>query len=119
MGDIPHSALWLGLAGLIPFLYAALATLTPAAALPFAPPARVFDTYGLIIFAYMAGVFWGFSAWGPKEWRGYVLAVAPAVIVFLALIAAPGATHVILTVAFPGLLLFDRAFHLSNLAPGW
>lgn len=120
MGAIPRPALLLGLAGLIPFLYAALATLAPAVALPAAPPGTVYELYGVIIFAYMAGVFWGYAAAAAQEglwWYG--VAVLPAVLVFLAILAAPGAAQGILLIAFPALLLVDRAFHAAGLAPVW
>lgn len=117
---VPRAALALGLAGLIPFIYGAAATYAP----DFRPfglgGRRVLELYGLIIFAYMSGVFWGFAAaGGAVGWRAMTLSVLPAVAVFLVLIAAPDATLAALLVGFPSLLLIDFVFWRVKLAPPW
>jgi hypothetical protein len=68
MTRIPASALVLGLAGLLPFLWGAAGILAPgltAWSLGFLPgrfhgPA-VMQIYGLVILSFMAGVIWGFG----------------------------------------------------------
>lgn len=120
---IPRPALLIGLAGLLPFLYAAVAATEPRLELEFAPGYFIAEQYGLVIFAYMSGVFWGFAApkkaAGREGWRWLGLAVAPAVVAFLALVAAPGETLTILLWAFPALLPVDWAFQRAKLAPRW
>ncbi len=122
--SIPRPALMIGLAGVLPFIYAAIAATEPRLELDFAPGYFVAENYGLVIFAYMSGVFWGFAA--PKKaatkdgWRWMGLAVAPAVIGFLALVALPpGETLTILLWAFPLLLPLDWMFQREKLAPKW
>ncbi|MEM8754320.1 MAG: DUF3429 domain-containing protein [Pseudomonadota bacterium] len=120
MLGVPRPALALGLAGLIPFLYGAFAASAPDAAFAGLEGPRVLTTYGLIIFAYMSGCLWGFAAAkGRATWVWMGLAVAPAVVVFLALAAEPDGALGTLLMAFPALLIFDFAFWRANLAPRW
>ncbi|MEM7523200.1 MAG: DUF3429 domain-containing protein [Pseudomonadota bacterium] len=117
---IPRAALALGLAGLIPFIYGALVTAWPNLILLGVSGRDVLELYGVIIFAYMAGVFWGFAAAGGRTgWVWMLLAVAPAVVAFLALIADADAALAVLLVGFPSLLVLDFAFWRARLAPPW
>ncbi len=68
MTDIPKSALILGLAGLIPFLWGALTVMFPSFAFwgqanlgPrfIGPYVQLF--YGAVILSFMSGVLWGFA----------------------------------------------------------
>lgn len=121
---IPRPALLLGLAGLLPFLYAALAGQEPRLELEIAPALLVAEVYGLVIFAYMSGVFWGFAVAGKKAagdagWRWLGLSVAPAVVMVLALVVEPGRQIDLLLVGFPLLLPIDFVFQRAKLAPRW
>lgn len=121
---IPRPALMLGLAGLLPFLYAALAGQEPRLELDLAPALLVAEVYGLVIFAYMSGVFWGFAVAGKKAagdagWRWLGLAVAPAVVMVLALVVEPGRQADLLLIGFPALLPIDFVFQRAGLAPRW
>lgn len=121
---IPRPALYLGLAGLIPFLAAALGAQIPALELEFAPPLLIIDLWGPVIFAYMSGVLWGFAT-GAKQtagrpgWRWLGVAAAPALFLFLALFAAPEATVMILLIGFPALLIADLLFWRKKMTPPW
>ena len=87
MTGIPRAPLWLGLAGLIPFIWGALTGLVdPLAnwgAATFGgrfvgPYIQLF--YGTVILSFMSGVLWGFATKtsGAKATAGYILAVIPA-----------------------------------------
>lgn len=128
MGRIPTSALILGLAGLIPFLWGAANVAYPpsggwvGAWLP--PMFRgtyVSLTYGVVILSFMSGVLWGFAtkAKGGKAAVGYALSVVPALWGFFMVNGAPGDAAVNLFAGFAGLLMLDYFFSLQGLAPTW
>jgi hypothetical protein len=125
---IPLSALVLGIAGLIPFVYGALtlysagladwglSTLGPRFVGPF-----VQLQYGVIILSFMSGVIWGFAtrAEGVRAALGYGLSVVPALWAFFFVGAGPGSSAWMLIVGFIGLLGIDATFVRWGLAPGW
>ncbi len=128
MTAIPRSALILGLAGLIPFLWGALNILSPATAQwggenigPrfIGPYVQLF--YGAIILSFMSGVLWGFAtkATGQMATVSYILSVIPAFWAFFMTGGGPTAAAVNLIVGFLGLLLLDWHFWRLGLAPGW
>ena len=92
MTSIPKSALWLGLAGLLPFLFGAGLALSPEPDLPPGQFASIYPSdapailaaYGTVILCFMSGVLWGFAAQGPKDEAplGYALSVIPALYAF-------------------------------------
>jgi hypothetical protein len=128
MGQIPRAALWLGLAGLIPFVWGALTvlsepldTLSRSAFGPrfSGPYLQVF--YGAVILSFMSGVLWGFAtrATGRTAAIGYALSVIPAIWVFLFTGGGPTAASLNLIVGFAGLLVLDYLFWRQGLAPVW
>ncbi|MEM8536345.1 MAG: DUF3429 domain-containing protein [Pseudomonadota bacterium] len=128
MKDIPRSALILGLAGLIPFVWGAFTILNdPAEAWGIAtfgprfvgPFVQLF--YGAIILSFMSGVLWGFAtkATGRTATAGYILSVIPALWAFLMTGAGPVTSAVNLITGFVGLLLLDWHFWRLELAPPW
>jgi len=79
---IPKAALYLGLAGVLPFAYAALCLVIPSAAplgdwlLPNFAPDILLRNYGIVILCFMAGVIWGFAVHAPSpQMMGYGLAM--------------------------------------------
>lgn len=128
MTAIPRSALILGLAGLIPFLWGAANVLIPATVGwggRFLPPmfmgTYVSLTYGVVILSFMSGVLWGFAtkAEGQAAALGYALSVIPALWGFFMVNGAPGDAAVNLFAGFAGLLMLDYAFARQGLAPVW
>ncbi len=125
---IPPAALLLGIAGLIPFVWAALLVLnifaTPDWPLPqvlLGDGRLIMIRYGGIILPFMAGVLWGFAttATGSQAAAAYALSVLPALWWFF----MPG-TGVVsalsnLMTGFIGLLILDYAFSRWGLAPAW
>ena len=128
MTSIPRSALILGLAGLIPFLWSALTVLVPDLGLwgqmnlggrfigPF-----VGLSYGTIILAFMSGVLWGFAtkATGQIATASYVLSVIPALWAFFMIGGGPTTAAMNLIAGFLALLLLDWHFWRLGLAPPW
>ncbi|MBD1203212.1 MAG: DUF3429 domain-containing protein [Rhodobacteraceae bacterium] len=128
MTAIPRSALILGLAGLIPFLWGAANVLFPATVGwggQWMPPmfmgSYVILTYGVVILSFMSGVLWGFAtkAKGQAAAVGYALSVIPALWAFFMVNGAPGDAAVNLFAGFAGLLMLDYAFARQGLAPVW
>lgn len=138
MWGIPRAPLALGLAGTLPFIAGALFSHYPGllATLSGMPifAARLFgagllSAYGIVIFAFMSGVLWGFATKAPTEMsaRYYVLSVIPAILVFLYAIygfATPlvgfGQPSLLpLIVGFLCLLIWDYLFWNAGLTPEW
>ena len=128
MKDIPRSALILGLAGLLPFLWGTLTALNPAlaqwgvasiGARFVGPYVQLF--YGAVILSFMSGVLWGFAtkASGTTATMGYVLSVIPALWVFFKTGGGLTTDAVNLITGFIGLLLLDWHFWRLGLAPKW
>jgi hypothetical protein len=124
----PASALVLGLAGLLPFLWGAAGSLAPGltvwslSILPgrFQGPA-VMQIYGLVILSFMAGVIWGFATKADGRQAGlfYVLSVLPPIWAF---IAATGPTETALwalLAGFVAVLPIDWTAARAGLAPPW
>lgn len=125
---IPTSALFLGLAGLIPFLWGALTMLWPGLGAwggtvlgPrfVGPYVQLF--YGAIILAFMSGVLWGFAtkAQGREAAIGYGLSVIPALWAFFMTGGGPVTASLNLIFGFAGLLGLDWHFWRNGLAPAW
>jgi hypothetical protein len=127
MTRIPTSALILGLAGLLPFLYGALSVLVPGLAglgriwSPNHTGIALLQIYGIVILCFMAGVIWGFAtrAEGAQATLFYALSVLPAIFVFLTAFAAPRPSLVMLIIAFVALLAIDVSAAKQGLAPPW
>ncbi len=128
MTQIPRSALLLGLAGLIPFIWGAITVMVPSLAFWgqsalggrfIGPFVQLF--YGAIILSFMSGVLWGFAtkATGQIATASYILSVIPALWAFFMTGGGPTAAAVNLIVGFLGLLLLDWHFWRLGLAPPW
>ena len=112
---IPHAALYLGVAGLIPFFAAALSQFTPVPYVEQLGGGRaVLIDYGKIILSFMGGALWGFATVRGSG-IGLVIAVLPALFAFLIV----GANPVLLVLGFLALLPADLWFRKSGLAPEW
>lgn len=128
MQSIPKTALILGVAGLLPFVWGAATALSPGLAGwggrfvgPLFLGTYVSLTYGTVILSFMSGVLWGFAtkASGPEAASGYILSVAPALWAFFMVNGNPGDAAVNLFAGFVGLLLLDWHFWKMGTAPDW
>jgi hypothetical protein len=125
---IPRTALLLGLAGLIPFLWSAATHLSPVLAgwagqwmLPMFIGPYVGLSYGIVILSFMSGVLWGFAtkAEGREAAFAYALSVIPALWVFFMVTDASANSTIYLAAGFVGLLVLDTIFSVWGLAPRW
>lgn len=128
MRQIPPSALILGLAGLIPFIWGAATELSPAL---FEFGLRNFGprfvgpyvglAYGTIILSFMSGVLWGFAtkAEGRVAAMGYAISVIPALWAFFLVGAGPVSSAIWLGLGFLLLIGLDVMFWQRGLAPPW
>jgi hypothetical protein len=125
---VPKTALILGVAGLLPFVWGASSALSPALASwagrfvdPLFIGTYVSLTYGTVILSFMSGVLWGFAtkADGPEEASGYILSVTPALWAFFMVNGNPGDAAVNLFAGFLGLLALDWHFWKMGTAPDW
>ncbi len=128
MTRIPFAPLVLGLAGLIPFVWAAATHLSPnlaAAAGAWMTPQFIGKyvglTYGTIILSFMSGVLWGFAAKasGREAAVGYGLSVIPALWCFFMVTDATPDSILYLAAGFAGLLVLDFSFARQGLTPVW
>jgi hypothetical protein len=125
---VPRSALILGLAGLIPFVWSALTQVwAPADAWTMTALGPRFVgpyiglSYGTVILAFMSGVLWGFAtrATGRQAAAGYALSVIPALWAFFFVGGGVASASVYLIAGFVGLLMIDAAFARQGFAPEW
>ncbi len=135
MRDIPRPALWLGLAGLLPFVFGAAMDLLVTSGrsgggFPWVGPAdghEIAVSYGIVILAFMSGVLWGFATHAPAHRAGlfYTLSVLPALWVFFTVsthvfrTGGLGTSPVNLMAGYLGLLALDWYFSRAGLTPGW
>jgi hypothetical protein len=128
MMNIPRTALILGLAGAVPFVWGAASYHSDALALWGAdwlgprfigPYIQLF--YGAIILSFMSGVLWGFAtkAEPAQAPTGYVLSVIPALWAFMMTGGGPTSASINLIFGFLGLLVLDYFFWSWRLAPRW
>ena len=121
-GKIPGPALWLGLAGLIPFVAGAVSLW---ASMPLLPPEtglKLAIIYGAIILSFLGGIRWG-TAIGPYDSGRQTLEFSASVLGSLAGLAAaflPAIPALALLIA--GFLmqgLWDAVSVDSGRLPGW
>ena len=117
---VPRTPLFLGLAGLLPFLWG-VATLwvEPLQRLTIdAVGPRVLLSYGTVILSFMSGVLWGFAAKG-RGGTGYALSVIPALWAFFFVGGGPVSASIYLIAGFLGVLAIDWVFWRSGMTPPW
>ena len=128
MEPIPRTALILGMAGLIPFVWGAATELSPGLSAwggrfvgPLFLGTYVSLTYGTVILSFMSGVLWGFAtrSTGPEAAMGYALSVAPALWAFFMVNGDAADAAVNLFAGFIGLLMLDWHFWKMGTAPDW
>ena len=128
MAVIPKSALYLGLAGVLPFSWGVLTDYLPALSewttkmigpRFVGPYVQLF--YGAVILSFMSGVLWGFATKmdGHQAAIGYTLSVLPALWAFFTTGVELETAFDNLVVGFVGLLALDWYFWTSGQAPIW
>ncbi|MEM6307405.1 MAG: DUF3429 domain-containing protein [Pseudomonadota bacterium] len=128
MIQIPRSALILGLAGTIPFLWGGISLILPDLSLSFAQKVGsrfvgpyVQLSYGTVILAFMSGVLWGFAT-GTKGIGAtvcYIISVIPALWAFFMVGGGPYSATINLSIGFAVVLCCDYWFYIRGLTPPW
>jgi hypothetical protein len=128
MNKVPPAALWLGLAGVLPFVWGTATVWSPDLAdlglrwfgpRYIGPYVELF--YGGLILCFMSGVLWGFAAQrtGPAATAGYALSVLPALWTFLFTGDGPERSGINLAIGFVAILGLDCHFWRAGLTPPW
>ncbi|MEO0772071.1 MAG: DUF3429 domain-containing protein [Pseudomonadota bacterium] len=125
---VPRMPLYLGLAGLIPFVWGALSAVFPALqelGIDLLGPRFVGPYvalfYGAIILSFMSGVLWGFAARLEEKQAatGFFLSVLPALWAFFTTGGGVTSAAVSLMTGFIGVLGLDYYFWRMGAAPDW
>ena len=128
LSAVPRSALLLGLAGLLPFLWGVLTLYSEAASQltvntvgPRFTGPFVILSYGTIILSFMSGVLWGFAARAEDEAAGlgFALSTLPALWAFFFVGGGPVSAAIYLIAGFLAVLGIDWLFWHNGLAPRW
>lgn len=118
---IPPIALWLGLAGLLPFIGAAIAVwLSDTEQQPQAVFALL--AYGAVILSFLGGVRWGAvlrNQAALEQAHPLVMSILPSLVAWLALLVPPTAGLTLLIIGLSGQFLYDRAAARSDELPAW
>ncbi|MFC3230591.1 DUF3429 domain-containing protein [Marinibaculum pumilum] len=116
---VPAAALWLGLAGALPFL-------ALAAALFLAPPdlrpvaQQAIAGYGAVILSFLGGIHWGLALQaGRPLWSRLGPAVLPSLLGWAALLLAPVPGLLLLAAGFIAMALADHRAARAGAAPDW
>ncbi len=117
-GGVPDPAALLGLAGLLPFVVGALATLDGGPLGRWAPSALL--GYSAVILSFMGGVHWGLAMAAERpSWLRYGASVVPALLGWAALLIGGGLAFLLLVASFASLLAYDLGAVRAGEAPAW
>jgi len=121
---IPRPALVLGFAGLLPPLAGIWALVMAGDPFQAVSMFTAIFAYSALIFSFIGGIWWGFSAADGRRpgWADLMLAVFPAIASFMTLpvvgqVGPPGA--VLLAVLILVSPIVDLRFRRRGLAPAW
>ena len=126
--QIPTVPLWLGLAGVLPFVWGAISAWSGDLALPIAGwlgtgfVGHVLQlTYGAVILSFMSGVLWGFACKAPKPKAPlfFSLSILPALWAAFLLVSTAPMQLVLLISGFVVLFCLDVMFFNYGLTPDW
>lgn len=119
----PRLAVWLGFAGLIPFLASAGGALFLTGSNDFAITALI--GYGAVILSFLGGVRWGISIAPDSRLddesrsRELLVSIIPSVIAWSALLAPAALSILTLGISFAALLWLDRRAGRARVFPRW
>ena len=129
MSRVPFPAMFLGGAGLIPFVYGVTLLFAEPGDLPGfglieptpAGGVKLLQDFGAIILGFMGGCLWGFtSAPGRKPSLGLLAAaIIPAFIAIIAMRPDPALSCLWLAFGFVALQAIDLVFSRAGIAPDY
>ncbi|HMA13915.1 MAG: DUF3429 domain-containing protein [Bacteroidota bacterium] len=120
LAAVPHPALILGFAGLIPFLACAAGAWAGAAG-----DSLILVTaqigYGAVVLGFLGAVHWGLAIAqaAADNWRRLLPAVLPALLGWIAFLLPAPLGLALLALGFAGAYFADRAAVTANRAPAW
>ena len=122
--SIPGTALWLGVAGLIPFVAGAGLIVLAGPVNP-ETAAHALIAYGAVILSFLGGIHWGVAltrgrtggARGQTPW--YLFSVVPSLVAWCALLFAPVTGLIVLAVSFLAMAIVDTVATRTEQVPGW
>ncbi len=117
---IPRTPLFLGLAGLIPFVWGLVTSFVPVSWMSdYFTGYGILADYAMVILPFMSGVIWGFAtrATGKQAATLYIVSVIPALWAFFFILGEYALISA--AVGFLVLLPIDNAAMKSGLAPAW
>ena len=116
----PAAVKYLSYAGLIPFI-AALAGLFILADAPRDLALRALLAYAAVILSFVGAVHWGYLLHAGPDHAPRLLGLStlPNLTAWLSLLLADRIALFVLTLAFPLLLLYEKASALNGILPGW
>ncbi|HBZ44205.1 MAG TPA: DUF3429 domain-containing protein [Maritimibacter sp.] len=120
MMGIPRTPLFLGLAGLIPFVWGLVTSFVPVSWMSdYFTGYGILADYAMVILPFMSGVIWGFAtrATGKQAATLYIVSVIPALWAFFFILGEYALISA--AVGFLVLLPIDNAAMKSGLAPAW
>ena len=121
LSDVPKPALYLGFAGLIPFLAATLGVwIAPAAWTVFAVDVQL--AYGAVILSFMGAVHWGLAMAGgaaAMSYRRLGWSVVPALLAWVALLLHPIFGLLLMAMGFAGVFYGDLRSIAAGNTPAW
>lgn len=120
----PRAALWLGLAGLIPFVALAVLIWLPAdlKGSPTQWAGPLLTGYGVVILSFMGGCRWGLAAAGMGQGPNVamlVISVIPALYAWLVALLPDTQAQPLLAVGLLALLAADLSLSKTGGAPAW
>lgn len=118
---IPPAALYLGCAGLIPFIAGAAGLWLFTSEARLEGTLTLFLGYSAVILSFMGAVHWGLAMAEPRyaPARAMSLSVMPALLAWLALALPPPAAAVVFALGFGGVYMIDEAARRRGHAPAW
>lgn len=116
--DVPPAAAVLGLAGVVPFAAAAIASFGAGPLGAFATQALL--AYGAVILSFLGGIQWGLAIdRGRPTYAHLGLGVLPSLVGWAALLLGSYWGLLLLAAAFLLVLLVDMRMTRAGIAPDW
>lgn len=118
--NVPRPALWLGLAGLIPFAGLAVLLWLAPAEREWASP--MLTGYGVVILSFMGGCRWGLAAAGMGDGTSVkmlTISVVPALYAWIVALLPDADAQVLLALGLLVLLTADLILARNGGAPSW
>lgn len=114
---VPRLPLWLGVAGLIPFVAGLVGVVAPRLAI--GGPLGLL-VYGAVILSFMGGVHWGLAITvQPPRPAQLVISVLPALLAWVAVLAGDWLGMLVEAAGFAALLAYDVSATSTGAAPAW